>query len=207
MWKCVRSLLIVIGLVIGIFIYTIAMMKPAVATVSRHSDNPLYVVINGNITKKTFIDLEKEYNRKPFRVIMVTSQGGDYPTGIDIAKFVEQKKIQIYVPKYCHSSCSFMAMTTPKLMMDKTAIIGIHNLSFSVGDGQDENQRITLRTAMQFAETASVYAGQMIALYAMAGVPAEYLAAAVHKHGNDMVELTQPMLKSWGIAKDFETTR
>lgn len=177
--------------------------KAAPAKVYRHATNPEVMVIDGQITKETFVALKKEYRKQKYIVIAPTSTGGDYPTGIEIAKFVGENEISVYITDYCHSSCSFMVMTAPRVYMEKKAIVGIHNISFSVGDGQDENQRVTLRTAMEFAEVASTYAAQMFALYASAGIPGEYLAKAAHMRGNETVKLTYYQLKSWGIVEDF----
>lgn len=200
MHKAIKVLLTILTVALIAIVYALSTAKPSEATVVRHAEIKTVIVLEGKITKNTIDELKKEFTKKPYNVIMATSSGGDYQTGIDMAKFVGQKRITVYVPEYCHSACSFMAMTTPKLVMSRKATIGIHNITLEPGDGQDPEQKITLRTALKFAETSSTYSAQMFSLYATAGIPGVILMDAAHKRGNEIVHLTYPQLHRWGIA-------
>lgn len=151
------------------------------------------------ISNESYKRLIMMYNNKPFTMLQITSNGGEYDAGMKIAQLVYQKNINVYVPKYCASACTFVFFGAKLGHRDiaPNAMLGLHNVSFDT-NASSLDQSIPIRDAMEFAQSAVVRSGMMISFYAANGVPSDVLLKVSQTYGKGIINVQRDDLVRWG---------
>ncbi len=183
-----------------------ALNFPAAAEVSKKSSvfllNEHVVSIDGELNDETVREVKQLWKETRFKILTITSPGGDFDAGLDLGLFVAAKKLTVYVPKQCNSSCSlvFFSASTERRDMSDTAVMGLHNISLVSTNGADPDTTfVSVRQLMEFTHQVSTKVGYLFTLYAHNGIPAETLIDISTKHGEDIVVLRRTDLVKWGI--------
>lgn len=164
------------------------------------SENPDVLTFRAPINAASYYALTTLYKTHKFKQINITSPGGDYDVGMQIAKFVYENRLSVYVPTYCASACTFafFAAATDKRDMADEAIIGLHNISFETSAVNPNKVTVTVAETMSFAREVAHRTGVMMALYSSNGVPGDVLLEVAAKHGSDIVNIQRQDFVAWG---------
>lgn len=159
------------------------------------------LVIVGVIDDSTYNKVIRIYQHFPFNTLSITSGGGEFGAGMNLAQFVDDHGIPVYVPEFCHSACTFVFMMSPTPMMADGAIIGIHNISFTPADGHKGTDLVSINSSMKQAHAAAMSSGYMFSFYAAMGIPGNILIKASQMTGRDMYKLQKRDMIEFGIVK------
>ena len=157
------------------------------------------LVFNSEINDDSYDKVLRLYREYGFSTIILTSNGGEYDSGMKLAQFVHKNKIKIYVPQYCASACTFMFMAAYPSNRDISvnASIGLHNISFMI-QGDASTVKLSVYDAIEIANSASKRSANMIALYAANGIPATVLVKVANISGSDIINVSREELLGWG---------
>jgi ATP-dependent protease ClpP protease subunit len=162
------------------------------------------VHFGAQISNEALYRLEIMYNEKPFNKITLSSLGGDYDAGMKIAQMVYKHQIEVFVPKYCASACTFIffAANADQRDISPSATLGLHNVSFSImGDIDTKKTVVSVDEAMQFAQTAVVRSAMMISFYSANGIPSDVLLKVSQTYGSGVINIQRSDLIRWGVIK------
>jgi hypothetical protein len=81
----------------------------------------------------------------------LSSTGGDFEEGVQIATLVHQKKLRVYVSNECSSACAFVFFAAAKRYLAKDSKIGVH----SVSDDRDIEDLSSMRLTLKLARLSS----------------------------------------------------
>jgi hypothetical protein len=59
----------------------------------------------------------------------LSSAGGDFEEGMQIANLAHQKKLSVYVTEECNSVCAFVFLAATKRYLAQDSRIGVHSIS------------------------------------------------------------------------------
>ncbi|YP_010843520.1 protease [Klebsiella phage K64-1] len=159
------------------------------------------LIFNTKINDESVQRAETLYKKYKYKTISITSPGGDVNSGFELAVFASDHNIKVNVPKYCASACTviFFAADKQNRVMDKDAIIAIHNVSVVANNDISGNETISINTAMDLMKDTSEIVAAMYSLYAYVGIPGEILMRTSTMHGADSYQITKKQLQMWGI--------
>lgn len=169
-------------------------------TVYFSSDDDV-LIYSGNISAGAVKRVKDLYKVHKFKILSITSNGGEYDSGMELAKFVYDKNLSVYVPQYCASACTFafFGVSSKNRDIAPTALLGLHNISFSIVGADPGNIKVTVDEAMEFAQIAVVRSGTMLSLYAANGIPADVLYKVSKSYGSTVVNVQRGDLQRWGV--------
>jgi hypothetical protein len=150
---------------------------------------------------KDMDDLYAEFDKEPFKTLILTSGGGDYAEGIKLARFVQANNITVKVSKVCASACTFAFFMAPTKLMDDNAYLLLHNISMYSTDANDDDV-ISVLQAKQYSEQAAIASSRMILLYARAGIPLSVLDLVASSTGKNKVLINKEDLIRFKILKN-----
>lgn len=164
------------------------------------SNDKSVLIYNSDITDGSIERVKKLYSVHKFSIISLSSNGGEYDAGMDLAKFAFTHNLKVYVPHYCASACTFTFFGVSAFNRDiaPDALIGLHNISFSVIGADGSKVKITADEAMEFAQNAVIRSGTMLSLYAANGIPADVLYKVSRSYGDKIVNVQRSDLIKWG---------
>lgn len=157
------------------------------------------IIFNGIVNTSNVQKIEYLYNKtlkKNINYLVLQSPGGDLADGIELAKFVMNNDIPVYVSSSCSSACTFAFFSAKHKDMAPDAIIGIHNLS--VEPSIDMTQ-FSMQEVQLLSRKIATNAAGMFILYANAGIPLSVLSEASTKFGANAINLTRNDLVSYNI--------
>lgn len=73
--------------------------------------------------------LELESTRGPFTTLEITSPGGLLDQALQLARYVETRKLTVIVRHRCLSACTLIGVASPYGYADENAVFGFHNSS------------------------------------------------------------------------------
>ena len=77
----------------------------------------------------------------------LSSDGGDFEEGVQIANLTRQKKLSVYVTEECNSVCAFVFFSAAKRYLAQNSRIGVHSVSNSRDIEDLSSMRLTLKVA------------------------------------------------------------
>jgi hypothetical protein len=77
----------------------------------------------------------------------LSSAGGDFEEGMQIANLAHQKKLSVYVTEVCDSVCAFVFFAATKRYLAQDTRIGVHSISNSRDIEDLSSMRLTLKLA------------------------------------------------------------
>lgn len=178
---------------------------PASADVPKKSTvfmiNEKVASVNGELNDETVRDVKRLWKETRFKTLSITSPGGDFDAGLHLGIFVNEKNINVFVPKQCNSSCSlvFFSVSNERRDMNHNAVMGLHNISLITTNGSDPDKTfISVRQLFEFTEEISTKVGYLFTIYAHNGIPADKLIEISSKHNEEVVVITRKELVQWG---------
>lgn len=82
--------------------------------------------IEGSLSQKVAPSIEKFLKQGGNRIV-ITSEGGDVLTSIEIAKTIRSSKAELVVRRYCLSSCAnYLFIAATKKSLEKDSVLGFH---------------------------------------------------------------------------------
>lgn len=182
-------------LTIGILLFSIT----SNAEVSRKGDDLLF---QSDINDVSVLKVILNYSKKPFKRLVLSSNGGEFEAGMKLAQFVMDKDINVYVPEYCSSACTFAFFAANNKDMSNTSYLALHNVSLMAVKGTiKDDDVITVKDAIDLAQIAVINSGEMLSLYSQAGIPSDILFDISRSVGNNVVTLKKQDLLVLGILK------
>lgn len=90
-----------------------------------------YAILTGRINERMLEEVSK--NIGGLHSIIITSQGGDASSAMDLAKLIYDHKIHVRVEKYCLSACALYILPSANTLefVDKP-IVGVHQSPISI---------------------------------------------------------------------------
>jgi hypothetical protein len=90
-----------------------------------------YAVLTGRINERMLAEVSK--NIDGMHSIVITSQGGDASSAMDLAQLIYDRNIHVRVEKYCLSACAQYILPSAKTIefIDKP-IVGLHQSPISI---------------------------------------------------------------------------
>jgi hypothetical protein len=82
----------------------------------------------------------------------LSSNGGDFEEGVQIANLARQKKLSIYVAEECDSVCAIVFFAAAKRYLARDSRVGVHSISNSRDIEDFDSMRLTRRFARLLAE-------------------------------------------------------
>lgn len=175
---------------------------PAGAEVGKvyMSEDPNILIFTAPIEEHSLFAMTTLYKKYHYTQINITSPGGDYDVGMQVAKFIYENKIKVFVPKYCASACTFafFSASTEDRDLAHDAQLGLHNISFSTSAVNPNKTYISVDETMKFAQEVSRRTGVMMALYSANGIPPDVLYEVAGKYGDTIVNVSRKDLVAWG---------
>jgi hypothetical protein len=77
----------------------------------------------------------------------LSSAGGDFEEGMQIANLAHQKKLSVYVTEECNSVCAFVFFAATKRFLAQDSRIGVHSISNSRDIEDLSSMRLTVKLA------------------------------------------------------------
>ena len=77
----------------------------------------------------------------------LSSDGGDFEEGVQIANLAHEKKLSVYVAEECNSVCAFVFFAATKRYLAQDSRIGVHSISNSREIEDLSSMRLTLKLA------------------------------------------------------------
>jgi hypothetical protein len=77
----------------------------------------------------------------------LSSAGGDFEEGVQIANLAHEKKLSVYVAEECISVCAFVFFAATKRYLGPDSRIGVHSISNSRDIEDLSSMRLTLKLA------------------------------------------------------------
>jgi hypothetical protein len=77
----------------------------------------------------------------------LSSAGGDFEEGVQIANLAHEKKLSVYVSEECTSVCAFVFFAATKRYLAQDSRIGVHSISNSREIEDLSSMRLTLKLA------------------------------------------------------------
>lgn len=174
-----------------------ASADPKMSSIIKKNDTVYY---NAPITMQGYERLKYlYYHDEPFSKIIITSGGGDYDAGMEMATLVYRNNIKIYVPQYCASACTFLFFGAEAKNRDiaPNALLGLHNVSFNI-NASSPDINIPLHDAIELAQNAAVRSGMLISFYSANGIPSDVLLKVSQSYGSGIVNIQREDLIRWG---------
>lgn len=193
------------------FIQTLIILLLVTFPLSSNAQKSIIIVNEQNqaifisdISTDSVDKIKQLYRKTHFKVLSITSPGGDFDAGVDFAEFVQKNKIFVYVPIACNSSCSLIFFSTDNDMRDMAddATLGLHNISIETNSNISDESYLTVGELKKFMNIVSYKVGFMLSLYASNGIPSEVLLEISGKHGKDSVDVTRKDLVKWGALSE-----
>jgi hypothetical protein len=94
----------------------------------------------------------KSHFRKDVIGLDLSSNGGDFEEGVQIANLARQKKLSIYVAEECDSVCAIVFFAAAKRYLARDSRVGVHSISNSRDIEDFDSMRLTRRFARLLAE-------------------------------------------------------
>lgn len=181
----------------------------AVLAVSVHADNvrakkAVYIqdgsiILNGTINRENVDKIKHFYFdslKDDMNYLVLQSTGGDLDDGIELAKFVVDNNIPVYVPNYCSSACTFAFFNAKEKDMHPDAIISIHNVSVQP---TIDTIKYSSSEVQYVSQIVATNASTMMLRYAQAGIPIPVLLDASKKFGSNAIDLKRNDLVRYNI--------
>lgn len=157
------------------------------------------IIFNGTVNTENVEKIKHLYFEnlnKNINYLVLQSTGGDVVEGADLAKFVVDYDIPVYVANYCASACTFAFFKAKEKDMHKDAVISIHNVSLQATIEVSKYSSIDVQYITQSIAKNSV---SMMLMYVDAGIPIPVLLKASNKFGSDAIDLKRNDLVSYNI--------
>ncbi|UTS53790.1 hypothetical protein UES1_423 [Escherichia phage UE-S1] len=181
-----------------------ALNFPAAAEVSKKASvfllNDHVGSIDGELNDKTVQDVEQLWKEKKFKILTITSPGGDFDAGIKMGNFVRDNGINLIVSRYCNSACTVVFFSVPpeKRYMTNQSVLGLHNISIKSNVRDRDNTFVSVRQLSTFTEEMATKVGFLFTLYSANGIPPSVLYRVSRARGEDVVILTKKDLIHYG---------
>lgn len=181
-----------------------ALNFPASAEVSKKASilllNEQVVSMDGELNDNTVQEVEQLWKEKRFKILTITSPGGDFDAGIKMANFVRDNGINLIVSRYCNSACTvvFFSVSPEKRYMTNHSVLGLHNISIKSNVKDRDHTFVSVRQLSTFTEEMATKVGFLFTLYSANGIPPSVLYRVSRSRGEDVVILTKTDLINYG---------
>jgi hypothetical protein len=109
--------------------------------------------LRGDFKEGDYARFKSHFRKKELVIgLDLSSGGGDFEDGVQIANLARQKKLSIYVAEECDSVCAFVFFAAAKRYLAQDARIGVHSISNSRDIEDLSSVRLTHKFARLLAQ-------------------------------------------------------
>ena len=104
--------------------------------------------LRGDFKDGDYARFKSQFRKKDAVIgLDLSSTGGDFEEGVQIANLAHEKKLSVYVAEECNSVCAFVFFAATKRYLAKDSRIGVHSVSDTRDIEDLSSMRLTLKLA------------------------------------------------------------